>query len=108
MYMDESALHCSDPQASIAVQEQLIRIDISAPEHFIGIAYASDRIRFEFVTRELPDLSPVHREEQPSVIGLSQGSELDWWRGESPRGAGLPTPKPRVCTGPKSAGAVLI
>ena len=37
MYMDEPPLHGSDPEASIAVPEQSIRIDIAVLEHSFGL-----------------------------------------------------------------------
>jgi hypothetical protein len=60
MYMDESPLHCSDPEASIAVPEHSIRIDGPAPEQFIRMDCTSDRIQFQFVAGELQEFSAVH------------------------------------------------
>jgi hypothetical protein len=53
MDMDEPALYCSDPETSIAVPEESIRIEIAVRERSIRIACASNGIRFEVVTDEL-------------------------------------------------------
>ena len=71
MYMDEPPLHCPDPEASIAVPEQSIRIDIAVREQFIGIDCASNRIRFNFAADELQYACAMHGNEQPSVVGLT-------------------------------------
>ena len=71
MYMDEPPLYCSDPETTIAVPEQSIRIDIAVREQFIGIVCASNRIRFNFVADELQHACAVHGNEQPSVVGLA-------------------------------------
>ena len=60
MYMDEPALDCSDPKASIAIAEDPIRIEIAIREQSIGIDCASNGIRFEVVTGELHDSCAVH------------------------------------------------
>jgi hypothetical protein len=68
MYMDEPPLHCSDPEASIAVPEQSIRIDIAVPERSIRIDCASNWIRFEFVAGELHEPCAVNGNQQPSIV----------------------------------------
>ena len=60
MYMDEPPLYCPDPEASIAVTEQSIRIDIAVREQFIRIDCTSNRIRFNFVADELQHPCAVH------------------------------------------------
>ena len=60
MYMDEPPLYGSDPEASIAVPEESIRIEIAVREQSIRIACASNRIRFEVVTDELHESCGVH------------------------------------------------
>src|SRR5208283_4636645 len=60
MYMNEPPLHCPNPEASIAVPQQSIRIDIAIREQFIRIDFASNRIRFNFVADELQHACAVH------------------------------------------------
>ena len=43
--MDEPTLVGSDPESSIAVAEQLIRIDIAVREQRLGIDRATNRVR---------------------------------------------------------------
>src|SRR5271165_1278903 len=97
MYMDDPAIDCSDPEASIAVPEQFIRVD-----------RAGYRILLEVPAGELCESYFVHGDQQPSVIGRFQIVDLRWrchislWR------TGFPSPKPRLGAGPESAGVVLI
>jgi hypothetical protein len=57
--MDESMLHGSDPETSIAVSEDSICIDITVPQWAIRMTGASNRVRFEFVARELQESTLV-------------------------------------------------
>ena len=59
MYMDEPPLVGSDPETSIAVPEQLIRIDIAVREQSIRIGCASNRVRFDVVADELHESCAV-------------------------------------------------
>src|SRR5208337_439990 len=59
MYMDEAPLHCADPQTSIAVPEQFVRIDFVVPQQTIRIVRASNRIHFHFVADELHESCAV-------------------------------------------------
>jgi hypothetical protein len=58
MYMDEAAIHSSDPEGSIAVPEQFIRVDC-----------AGYRILLEILASELFESYFVHGDQQPSVVG---------------------------------------
>ena len=57
MHMDQPALVGSDPETSIAVPEQLIRIDVAVGQRRIGVHGAANRVGFEFVTNDLPESS---------------------------------------------------
>jgi len=61
IYVDESALHSSDPETPIAVTEQFIRIDFAVPEKSVLSACASNGIGFDFVTTEMHESCGVSR-----------------------------------------------
>ena len=60
MYMDEPTLMGSDPETSIAVPEQLIRIDLMIREQRIAIDCAMDRVRFNSFAGDLPESGAAH------------------------------------------------
>jgi len=62
MYMDEPPLYGSDPETSIAVPEESIRIDIAVREQSVRIDWPSNGIWFEVVTDELQESCGVDRD----------------------------------------------
>jgi hypothetical protein len=59
--MDQSSIHGSDPEASIAVPQEFIRIDIAVRKQSARIDCASNRIRFDFAASELQESCAMHR-----------------------------------------------
>ncbi len=51
--MDKPPLVGPDPETTIAVPEQFIRINIAVREQRIGIDCAANRVAFEFVAHDL-------------------------------------------------------
>ena len=60
MHVDEAPFHGSDPETSIAIPEQSIRIDIVVREQSIRTGCASNWIRFDLAVDELQESSVVH------------------------------------------------
>ena len=59
MDMDEPPLNGSDPETSIAVAEQSIRIDIGIPQQPMRVDSALNRIRLDLVAGELQESCAV-------------------------------------------------
>ena len=60
MYMDEPPLVGSDPETSIVVPEQFIRIDFTVRQQRIRIDCAANRVRFDFVADDLLESCAAH------------------------------------------------
>jgi hypothetical protein len=60
--MDESPFHSSNPETSIAIPEESIRIDIMILENPIGIDCGPKWVGFDFVADELHESRCVHRD----------------------------------------------
>jgi hypothetical protein len=72
--MNEPPLYGSDPEASIAVPEQSIRIDIAVTQELVPVDWASNRIRSDLIVGELQESRAVHGNQQPSVVGLAKAN----------------------------------
>ena len=107
MHVDQPPLVGSDPEPSIAVPEQLIRINFAVGQRRIGVQGAANRVGFEFVTNDLPESSTSDPNDQPTVAGLSQVGKPHSGHRIALRRTGLPVPKAGFCASPESAGTVL-
>src|SRR5579863_2362991 len=72
MNVDQPPLVGSDPETSIAVPEQLVRMDVAVGQRRIGEHGAANRVGFESVTNHLPESSTHDPGDQPAVVRESQ------------------------------------
>jgi hypothetical protein len=70
MHVDESSLYGSDPETSIAITEQPVRIDVTIRERSRAVDCSSNRIRFELVANKPHESSAVQSDQQPVVVGF--------------------------------------
>ena len=94
----------SDPETSIAVAEQFIRIDLAVRKQRFrfGCAPESDMIRVCLPASCLSP-APLMPTNIRSVVGVTQVTDPHSGRRIALRRTGLPSPKPRLRTGPESA-----
>ena len=97
MHMDEPPVECSDPQTAIVVAEKSVGIDGRR---------ASLRVQLRLSIEELSH-SARHGNDQFSRVTDTQIIELRTRYRIVPRGAGPPSPKPGLRTGPDITGSVL-
>ena len=103
MHVDQPPLVGSDPEASIAVPEHLIRMDVAVGQRRIGTHGAANRVGFEFVSNDLPESSTHDPSDQPAVAGLSQVGKPQSGHRIALRRTGLPVPKTGFCASPETA-----
>ena len=105
---DQPSSHGCDPECSIAVPQEPVRIDVGVLEWRCRTAGAANRIRLDAVVNQLLEPPVQDGNQQMSVVGLAQvadlhsGNRITLWR------AGCPSPESRVRARPERAGAVLM
>src|SRR5215471_13564132 len=103
MHVNQATLVGSNPEPSVSVPEELIRIDITVRKQRVRSHCGTYRIRFEFATGDLLTSGAAHAKYESPVIDLGHVTDSRSRRRISAWWARLPPPKPRLGAGPQSA-----